>query len=378
MSLLKKILLLALILLSFALPVLAQGGQAELLTSTGWEFLRNGQYKDAMMEFEKALLSDPGNLRAAEGLGKSAMQISEWARAKKGFDIAHNLKPDDCKTTANLAYVEMRLKHVGVARRLYEQVLGKPGVSGCDPNDNYSKNQLATLYFRSKDPKHKDLAIQHFNQLLNTETENKNILFSANFYLGQLYKQRKNYKKAVELMEKAFKIMPDRTNGRYDLGVLYFNTEDYDSALEHLNIAFAEKANDFNINLMLGLCYYNKDDDSEAITYLQKAVNLVKLMKPADQPKKNLPHRYLADLYRGKGEPGKAIRTCDAGLRISKNKSEKAGLICSKAKALEDRGKYEEALELFESVMSDSRWGSYARQQARRQEDLIERRSMGG
>jgi len=129
---------------------------------------------------------------------------------------------------------------------------------------------------------------------------------------------------------------------------------------------------------MLGLCYMEKSNsEDKAMTYLQKAVNLVKLMKPAERPNKNLPHKHLADLYRGNGDPRKAIKTADAGLRITKDEDTKAGLICSKAKALEDQGKFEDAMELFETVMANKTWGSYARQQAERQEDLMTRQAAG-
>jgi len=349
--------------------------QAELRTSTGWEFLRNGQYADAATEFEKALNIDPANSSAGEGLGESAMQLKDWPRAKKGFDVALKAKPDNCTVKANLAYAELRLRHNARARDLYEEVVG-PG--GCNPNDNYSRNQLGIIYSKSKHEEDRDRAIQLFNKILASDEDDANILFQANYYQGRLYKLRKSYDRAIEFLEKAFTLQPQQTSGRYDLGTLYFNKENYSKALEHLQVAYKSKANDFNVNLMIGLCYYNMDDKTdEAIQYLQKAVNLVKLMKPADRPDKNLPHKYLADLYRQKDEPRKAIKTVDAGLRISKDEDGRAGLICSKAKALEDLGKYSEALDLFESVMSNKRWGGYARQQADRQEQLMARRAAG-
>jgi len=142
-------------------------------------------------------------------------------------------------------------------------------------------------------------------------------------------------------------------------------------------VAYDEKANDYNVNLMMGLAYFNGGKNVDAVTYLQKAVNLIKLMKQEERPDKNLPHKYLADLYREDGDPDDAIKTADAGLRITTDEDTVAGLICSKAKALEDQGKFEEALDLFESVMANERWGSYARQQADRQEQLMARQAAG-
>ncbi len=349
--------------------------QAELRTSTGWEFLRNGQFADAASEFEKALGFDPSSFGAGEGLGEAALQLQDWPRAKKGFEVAHKAQPENCTVKAKLAYAEMRLNHRARARDLYEEVVGS---TGCNPNDNYSRMQLATIYSNGSSEDDKDRAIQLFNRILNSEEKDNNILFQANYYQGRLYKQRKSYDSAIEFLEKAFTLQPEQTNGRYDLGVLYFNKQNFDKALEHLNVAYASKGNDFNVNLMLGLCYLEKgNSEDEAMTYLQKAVNLVKLMKPEERPDKNLPHKHLADLYRANGDPRKAIKTVDAGLRITKDEDTKAGLICSKAKALEDQGKFEDALDLFDSVMSNKKWGSYARQQAERQEQLMARQAAG-
>ncbi len=349
--------------------------QAELDTSTGWEFFEAGQFEDAVSEFESALGNDPAHFSAGNGLGEAAIKIQNWPKAKRGFEIAHKAQPENCTVKAKLAYVEMRLKHRARARDLYEEVVGS---TGCNPNDNYSRMQLGIIYSKAKTEEEKDRAIQLFNQILNSDENDESILFQANSHQGRLYKQRKSYDRAIEFYEAAFLLHPEKSGGRYDLGWIYFNKGEFDKALEHLKVAYESKGNDFNVNLMLGLCYMEKSNsEDKAMTYLQKAVNLVKLMKPAERPNKNLPHKHLADLYRGNGDPRKAIKTADAGLRITKDEDTKAGLICSKAKALEDQGKFEDAMELFETVMANKTWGSYARQQAERQEDLMTRQAAG-
>ena len=60
-----------------------------------------------------------------------------------------------------------------------------------------------------------------------------------------------------------------------------------------------------------------------------------------------------------------------SGLR----KSTPHQISCTKGKGLEGKGKYEEALDLFESVLDDPTWGNYARKQVERQENLILRKA---
>jgi len=140
--------------------------QAELDTSTGWEFFEAGQFEDAVSEFESALGNDPAHFSAGNGLGEAAIKIQNWPKAKRGFEIAHKAQPENCTVKAKLAYVEMRLKHRARARDLYEEVVGS---TGCNPNDNYSRMQLGIIYSKAKTEEEKDRAIQLFNQILNSD-----------------------------------------------------------------------------------------------------------------------------------------------------------------------------------------------------------------
>ena len=143
---------------------------------------------------------------------------------------------------------------------------------------------------------------------------------------------------------------------------------------KNLLIAFAGRENDYNLNLMLGLCYKEKGRkyQSEAITHLAQARNLLQLL---DRTPKNIPHQQLAELYNKTSEYQKAIETSNEGLRLARSSSAKAGLTCTKAKGMEGKGKYEDALELFESIIDDPTWGRYAQKQIERQENLILRKA---
>ena len=96
-------------------------------------------------------------------------------------------------------------------------------------------------------------------------------------------------------------------------------------------------------------------------------------MDAGKRPKKNLPHRYLAKLLNEMGEPREAIAVSEEGMTLVDEGSERSGLICTKAKGKEKLKKYEEALELFETVVDDPVWGKYATKQIARQENLIAR-----
>jgi len=362
----------ALALLGMSSLAAAQPSQVDQLVSSGWENYRNGLYREAIREFSSALVKDPENASAAEGKGAAAMQLQDWPKAKMGYEAAHRLSPENCSVTKSLAYVYMRLNLSDRAGKLYEEVVGVPGKPGCEPGDNNSKTNLGYLYYRSKDEAKRAKAIQLFNQVLNSGEENENNLYRCYYYLGNLYLKNKSYDLAIQNLEKAFEIQPEKKEGRFNLGRLYFNKKEYEKALEHLIIALEDKETDFNTNLMLGLSYEAEGGhDEDAVYYLAKAANLVRLM---DKTPKNLPHQPLAKLYNKLGEPNKAIATSNEGLELATNSSERAGLTCTKAKGYEKKGKYEEAIELFEAVLDDPTWGGYGAKQIERQENLIQRR----
>ncbi len=370
-----RLLISSLILMSMATGSLAQGSGIDQLIASGGEYYRNGMYKKAANDFRAAFNIDRDNLDAARGLGNAAMQLKDWRNAKLGLEAAHRIAPEDCSITKSLAYVYMALKLKDRAKDIYEIVIGKGGRAGCEPGNNFAKVNLASLYLQSKVATEKDRALQLLMQIVNSDEEDTRLLARVHNYAGTIYRQKKNYDLAIEHLEKVFEYDAERVQGRDKLGQLYFNKGEYDKALAHLEIAYQLDSNSYNTNLMLGLCYNEMPrHEEDARTHFQKAVNLIKTMPPAKRPKRNLPHRYLAELFNAMGEPRDAIAMSEEGMELVGEGSEYAGLVCTKAKGKEKLGKYEEALVLFESVIDDAQYGRYAGQQVQRQEQLIQRK----
>jgi len=352
----------------------AQTSEVDQLVASGEEYYRNGMYRQAIASFRQAFTQDGSNLQAAQGLGNAAVQLQDWRNAKTGLEAAHTLSPEDCSVTNSLAYVYLALKIEERAKATYEEIVGKPGSPGCDPGNNFAKVNLANLYMRSRNDEEKSRALQVLNQVVNAETQDTSLLARAHFALGTLYRQNKNYDLAITHLEKTYEYDPAKQEGRYNLGLLYFNKQQYDKALVHLEKAYAEQENDYNTNLMLGLVHNEMPGGQEkAQGYLQRAVDLIAALEPGARPDKNLPHRYLGNIYNDMGEPAKAIEVVEAGLPLIKDPTERAGLLCTKAKAMEKLGRYEEALSLFETIIDDPQWGSYALTEIKRQENLIAR-----
>jgi len=367
-------------LLTLAAPAsYAQPGEVEQLVASGVEYYRNGMYQQAVASFRAAFAKDSKNLEAAKGLGNAAMQLQDWRNAKSGFEAAHTLEPGDCAVTNSLAYIYLALKIEERAKATYEEIVGKPGTPGCEPGNNFAKVNLATLYMRSRNDEEKNRALQILNQVVQSEVQDTSLLARAHFSLGTLYRQNKNYDLAITHLEKTYEYDPSKMDGRYNLGLLYFNKQQFDKALAHLEMAYAEQENDYNINLMLGLVYNEMADGKEsARKYLQRAVELVETLAPTAKPDKNLPHRYLGNIYNDLGEPAQALEVVDAGLRLVKDPSERAGLLCTRAKAYEKQGRYTDALDIFESILDDPQWGGYALAEIKRQESLIARAGASG
>ncbi|MEN8161187.1 MAG: hypothetical protein ABFS41_14035, partial [Myxococcota bacterium] len=82
-----------------------QVSEVDQLVSNGWENYRNGLFKEAVLDFKRALRMDGENVGAAEGLGAAAYQLQDWPKAKLGYESAHELAPENCGFSKSLAYV---------------------------------------------------------------------------------------------------------------------------------------------------------------------------------------------------------------------------------------------------------------------------------
>ena len=125
------------------------------------------------------------------------------------------------KTLINAAMEALMEKEFAKAAALFEQVLAN------EPGD---KPTIAVPYAQAlvggsvsmlhTNPKQAEALLQRAIEL---DPENK----EAFFYLGSLYRSKREYAKAIQAYDKAIGLDPYFTDGLFNLGFLYYTTKDY-------------------------------------------------------------------------------------------------------------------------------------------------------
>lgn len=102
---------------------------------------------------------------------------------------------------------------------------------------------------------------------------------TANFHLGKIYLsenniQYRNFKKAIEHIEKALQTDPDRLASLQYLGVAYFYSEEYEKAKKALLRLYALQPNNFDALRLLGSIYEQSGDYKQAKTFFENAISI--------------------------------------------------------------------------------------------------------
>lgn len=96
----------------------------------------------------------------------------------------------------------------------------------------------------------------------------------ANFYLGEYYKNYKNYVLASKYYNEALIIEPNLAIAYYNLGKCYYELEDYDLAIINFKRYLTYISTDDNAHYILGKAYLHLRYDSQALKEFKKAIVL--------------------------------------------------------------------------------------------------------
>ena len=81
----------------------------------GVSFLEQGEYRNAITEFEAALRADPNNFDAMKNLAGAYAFNDDWETARDRYIDAKNIRPGDKSIYVNLSYVYMQLNDFDLA-----------------------------------------------------------------------------------------------------------------------------------------------------------------------------------------------------------------------------------------------------------------------
>jgi tetratricopeptide (TPR) repeat protein len=190
--------------------------KAPIYKARGDYFRNNGQYGEAIVEYEKAIKADPHYPEAHLEMGKIYIDKKIYEYALKEYSLAYkgiNLMYDNqdkyelykglLDVYAYNAYVSPMINRQKQAENINSGISLVKEALGDYPQDEYFNYQAGRFYYNNPDSD--DLmAKKYLQKTVEINPSNSDALV----ILGELYYKHKNYKKAKEYVSRALKTDP--------------------------------------------------------------------------------------------------------------------------------------------------------------------------
>lgn len=299
---------------------------AESHANLGVVYQKEKRYQEALEEYRKAEALNPSNINTKINIGTLYQEQKKYDSAIGVYDNILANQPHNVNVMIYKAECLKALAKNEDAVNLYKAVLSlepdntavKAELFELMKNTMSSEDVLAFLYKNVQNSPmnadayyqfayelHKanklDDAINYYNETL--KLDNKKI--DAYINLSQAYRQKQDYVKAYEIINKAKSIAPDNelvknqydiiskdyTANKYTLASNAFESGDYNKAIEEY-----KKINPPTSDSYIGIAasYQSLNNLDEAVNYYKKAIEL-------NQKNADLPY-YIASIYISKND----------------------------------------------------------------------------
>lgn len=241
----------------------AMNGLSDGLTEKGIIVAGETNNAAAIPLFEEAIKYDKTNDVAFAKLGAVYDSSGDKAKAIANYEKAIAINPElaALQTTLGLAYVE----NGDIAKA--EAALKKSEAGGSDSVDTRTLRGLI-LFKQNKN----DEAIAAFDRVL--ELDNRNA--AANYYRGQAFGRLDQNDKSIAAYKKAIEAEPGYAPASFDLGVAYYNAGDYKNAEIFYQSAVKSDPNNYLAHSNLASTYRQLERYPEANAEYAIASNGIK------------------------------------------------------------------------------------------------------
>ena len=223
------------------------------------ELAQNALYQNSLDVFSIAISLDPGNINAYRKKGLVYFGLRQYDEAEKLFLKAISLDPHNVQSHINLGMVKYYTGDKVEAKNLWHKSANlKTG-----DNDSKAWNNIANLY---KEDKNYKKAIAYYKLAKNQDSKNTMYLnnladtlrlqgeleqansilksslklnplgINTNFYIGMVYRDLKEYGKAMEFFKKSLKVRPF-PEAHFQIAQIEFSMKNRISALKSIESA---------------------------------------------------------------------------------------------------------------------------------------------
>ncbi|MEM4307900.1 MAG: tetratricopeptide repeat protein [Thermoplasmata archaeon] len=242
-----------------------------------------GDLEEAILMFEKAIDKNPANFEAWYYKGRTLFEKKEIEKASAALELALQINPWHYNSLYYLALSYEEQQNYSKAAECYEEILK------ISPRDYHALFNLGKVYsgmekwVEAQNALKKGLEVKATYEcalLLGIVYEKQQKLEEAIDYLekaieinpygdeayyegGKTYIEKKEFKKALEMLEMAVKLTP-KNEYLKQLGIAYHHSGNFPKAL-----AIFEKLDDIEARVYAAECALELGEEERALTYLQ-------------------------------------------------------------------------------------------------------------
>ncbi|GLB53089.1 hypothetical protein NBRC110019_21290 [Neptunitalea chrysea] len=198
-------------------------------------------------------------------LKKQAKALFDDHNYKELDDLLTPEQLDDCNDGDLLFYKAYALDEIGKTEKAIKYY--NKSIQGESDDDKSAYNNLGNIY---KDQKEYEKAIQNYKKAIQIDP---NFAYPYNG-LGTVYCNQKKYEKAIQYYEKAIKINPDYLTPYNGLGTVYCNQKKYEKAIQYYEKAILINPDFAAPYYNLADLYYNNNKLERAKENYQKYLKL--------------------------------------------------------------------------------------------------------
>ncbi|UCG30656.1 MAG: tetratricopeptide repeat protein [candidate division WOR-3 bacterium] len=272
--------------------------EAEKHYSIGFEYYKQGNYDEAIKNFNMAIEGWPQFYAAYIALAKAFRAKNDIAATQHQYEKAKALDPKDPRSYEGLGALYTELTRFGDAIGEYESGLR------IDATNVNLLNGLGYVYTKMGSY---DTALEYYNRSLEYEPENLTTMFA----IADIFIETNEPRKATAYLEAIIEKKPNIVEVREKLAQTYFELKNYESAAKIYSDLVKEQPDNYRYHIQLGAVYVEQKKFQAA----EEALNTARRLAPTSAA----PIYQLVDLNIKRGRYTAAEELAREALNIEPN-----------------------------------------------------------